>query len=82
MGRKLQFLLFYEKMLKRIATARIESTAKYENKGSYNTDYNVTNLFDFLAMIAKRSKRRLNKEIFIFVKNIVLTKNWFVVSNF
>ena len=34
-----------------------------------------------LAMIKKRSKRRLIKEIFIIVKNIVLTKNWFV-SNF
>ena len=33
-------------------------------------------------MIEKRSKRRLKKEIFIFVKSIVLTKNWFVVSNF
>ena len=54
MGRKLQFLLFYEKMSESTATARSESTAKYENKGSYNTDYNVTNLFDFLAMIAKR----------------------------
>ena len=35
-----------------------------------------------LAMIEKRSKRRLKKEIFIIVKNIVLTKNWFVFSNF
>ena len=33
-------------------------------------------------MIEKRSKRRLKKEIFIIVKNIVLTKNWFVVDNF
>ena len=30
-------------------------------------------------MIKKRSKRRLKKGI---VKNTVLTKNWFVVSNF
>ena len=28
-----------------------------------------------VAMIDKRSKRRLKKEIFIIVKNIVLTKN-------
>ena len=34
-----------------------------------------------LAMIEKGSKRRLKKEIFIIVKNIVLTKNLFVVSN-
>ena len=33
-------------------------------------------------MIEKRSKRRLKKEIFVIVKNIVLTKHWFVVSNF
>ena len=35
-----------------------------------------------LAMIDKRSKHRLKKEIFIIVKNIILTKNWFVVINF
>ena len=35
-----------------------------------------------LATIENRSKPRLKKEIFIFVKNIVLTKSWFVVSNF
>ena len=33
-------------------------------------------------MIEKRSRRRFKREIFIFVKNIVLTKNWFVASNF
>ena len=69
-------------MLKSIATARSECTIKHEIKASYNTDYIVPDLIDFLAMIEKRSKRRLEKEIFIFVKNIVLTKNWFVVSNF
>ena len=35
-----------------------------------------------LAMIEKRSKRRLKKQTFIIVKNIILAKNWFVVSNF
>ena len=50
-------------MSKSTATARSESTAKHKNKD--NTDYIVTNLIDFLAMIAKRSKRRLNKEIFV-----------------
>ena len=69
-------------MLKSIATAGSECTIKYENKASYNTDYIIPYLIDFLAMIEKTSKRRLEKEIFIFVKNIVLTKNWFVVSNF
>ena len=33
-------------------------------------------------MIEKSPKRRLKKEIFIIVKNIELTKNWLVVSNF
>ena len=69
-------------MLKSISTARSECTIKHENKASYNTDYIVPDLIDFLAMIEKKSKRRLEKEIFIFVKNFVLTKNWFVVSNF
>ena len=66
-------------MSKSTATARSESTAKHKNKD--NTDYIVTNLIDFLAMIAKRSKRRLNKEIFVCI-NIVLTKNWFIGRNF
>ena len=64
-------------MLKSIATARSECTAKHENKASRNTDYIVPDLIDFLVMIEKRSKRGLKKEIVIFVKNIVLTKNWY-----
>ena len=64
-------------MLKSIATARSECTAKHENKVSRNTDYIVPDLIDFLVMIEKRSKRGLKKEIVIFVKNIVLTKNWY-----
>ena len=35
---KLQFLLIYENMLKSIAVARSECTAKQENKASYNAD--------------------------------------------
>ena len=58
-------------MLKNIATTRSECTAKHENKASYNTDQIVTDLIDFLAMIERRSKHRLKKEILIFVKNIV-----------
>ena len=69
-------------MLKSIATARSECTAKQENKVSYNTYYIVPDLIDFFEVIKKRSKRSLKKEIFIIVKNIVLTKNWFVFSNF
>ena len=63
-------------MLKNLATARSECTAKQENKASYNADYIVSDL------IEKISKCRLKKEIFISVKNFVLTRNWFVVSNF
>ena len=44
---KLRFLLIYENMLKIIATARSECTAKHENKMSYNTDYLVPDLNDF-----------------------------------
>ena len=69
-------------MLKSIATARSECTAKQENKASYNADYIVSDLIDLFAMIENRSKRRLKKEIFIIIKNIVLTKSWFVFSNF
>ena len=61
-------------MLKSIA-APSECTAKQENKASYNTDYIVSTL-------TSMAKPRLKKEIFIIVKNIVLTKNWFIVSNF
>ena len=57
-------------MLKRIATARSEWTVKHKKKASYKTDYIVPDLIDFfLAMIEKRSKRKLIKGIFIFVKN-------------
>ena len=46
---KLRFLLIYENMLKSIATARSECTAKQENKASYNTDYIVSDLIDFFG---------------------------------
>ena len=65
-------------MLKNIATVRSECTVKYENKASYNTDYIVPNLIDYFGDDWKEIK----KEIFMIVKNIGLTKNWFVVSNF
>ena len=69
-------------MLKSIATAGSEWTAKQQNKASYNTCCIVPDLIDFLAMIEKGSKRRLKKEILIIVKNIVLIKSWFGFSNF
>ena len=40
----------------------------------------VPDLIDYFR--DNRSKHRLKKEIFIVVKNTVLTKNWFAVSNF
>ena len=73
-------------MLKSIATTHSECTAKHENKANYNADYiGHHTLFliwlTSLAMIEKSSKGRLKKEIIIILKNIILTKNWFVVSN-
>ena len=46
---KLQFLLIYEIMLKSIATARSECTAKQENKATCNTYYIVPDLIDFFG---------------------------------
>ena len=69
-------------MLKSIVTARNECRAKQESKASYNTDHIVHGLIDFFGDDRKISKRRLKKEMFIIVKNIALTKNRFVVSNF
>ena len=46
---ELRFLLNYGNMLKSIAKARIECTAKQENKASCNTDYIVSNLIDFFG---------------------------------
>ena len=46
---KHRFLLLYENMLKSIATARSECTAKHEKKASYNTDYIVLDLIDFFG---------------------------------
>ena len=74
-------------MLKSIATARSahqsktkqERTAKQENKVSYNTDYIDPDLIDFFADDYKEIK---TQTIIIIVKDIVLTKNWFVVSDF
>ena len=46
---KLRSLLIYENMLKSIATARSEGTAKQENKASYNADSIVPDLTDFIG---------------------------------
>ena len=54
---KLRFLLIYENMLKSIATARSECTAKHENKANHNTDYIVSDLIDFYGDDQKEIKR-------------------------
>ena len=49
MGRKTPICLIYENMLKSIATACSECTAKHENKASHNTDYIIPDLIDFFG---------------------------------
>ena len=48
-------------MLKSIATARSESTAKYEKKASYNTDYVIPDLIDFFGDDWKEIKKQIEK---------------------
>ena len=47
-----------------------------------NTDCIVPDLIDFFGIEWKEIKTQIEKKVFIIVKIIVLTKNWFVVSNF
>ena len=65
-------------MLKSIATTQSECTAKQETKVSYNTDCIVLDLTDFFGKNIKTQTEKRN----VIVKNIVLSKNWFVVGNF
>ena len=58
---KLRILLIYEIMLKSIATARSECTAKQENKASYNTCYIVPDLIDFFGDDWKELKTQTEK---------------------
>ena len=70
-------------MLKSASTPRSESAQ--QNKKTRRATTHTTLFLIWLtslAMIEKRSKKYLKKEIFIIVKNIVRTKNWFVFSNF
>ena len=46
---KLPFLLIYKNVLKSIAMACSECTAKHKNKVSYNSDYIVPGLIDFFG---------------------------------
>ena len=48
-------------MLKSIATAYSECTAKQKNKVSYNTDYIVPNLIDFFGNDWKEIKMQIEK---------------------
>ena len=61
MGRKTPIFLIYENMLKSIATARSECTAKHENKATYNTDYIIPNLIDFFGNDWKEIKTQIEK---------------------
>ena len=58
---KLRFILIYENMLKSIATARNECTAKHENKASHNTDYIAPNLIDYFGDDWKEIKTQIEK---------------------
>ena len=49
-------------MLKSIATARIECTAKHENKTNYNTGYIVPDLIDFFSNDWKEIKTQIEKQ--------------------
>ena len=69
-------------LLKNIATARSKCTTKYENMMSYNWDYIVPDqidLTDFCSDDWQVIKNRLNEEVFMFVKDAILTKNKFAV---
>ena len=79
---KLRFLLIYEICWK--ALQRPVVSAQQNRKTRRATTHSSLFLIwlTSLVMIEKRSKHRLKKEIFMIVKNIVLTKNWFVFNNF
>ena len=49
MSRKTLISFNYENILKSIATASNECTAKQENKANYYTDYIVPDLIDFFG---------------------------------
>ena len=70
-------------MLKSNAKACSECAAKQESKASYNTDYIAPDLIYFFGDDWKEIKMHTEKVNIhnCTVKNIVLTKNWFVVSN-
>ena len=59
---KLRFFLVWENMLKSIATAHSECTAKQENKARYNTDYIVPDLTDFFGNHRKEINTQTEKK--------------------
>ena len=64
-------------MLKSIATARSQCTAKQENKASYNTYYIVSDLIDFFGDDWIEIKTQTDKRIVLNCK-----KYWLKISNF
>ena len=79
---KLRFLIIYENMLKSIATTRSKCTAKHENKASCNTGCIVPDLIDYFGDDWKEIRKQVEERNIHNCKNIVLTENWFAVSNF
>ena len=69
--------------MKNTATACSERKAKQENKvASYSTYCIVHDLIDFLVDDLKEIKTPTEKRNIHNCENIVLTKSWFVFSNF
>ena len=61
MGRKTQVSFNLRKYVESIATARSECTAKHENNASYNIDYIILDLVDFLGNDFKEIKTQIEK---------------------
>ena len=81
MARKTPISFNLRKYVENHCNSRSECTAKQENKTSYTTDHTVPILIDFFGDDLKEIKTQTEKEIFIIVKNIVMTENWFIVGN-
>ena len=60
----------------------VHSKTQTTTQASYNTYYIVPDFIDLFGDDWKEIKTQIEKRNIQFVKNIVLTKNWFVVSNF
>ena len=66
-------------MSKSIATARIECTTKHENKTSYNTDYIVPGLINFLGDDSKEIRTWIEKRNIYICEKHCTDQNWMLV---